>query len=253
MDEQPVILLTNDDGVNAEGLNALRTSLCEIAQTIVVAPELEQSGSSHSITLNRPLRYRQHDANIFAVNGTPVDCVYVALFSDCFLPRLPDLVVSGINHGMNLGTDIFYSGTVGAAREASIRGIPSIALSYAGTENFADIADQSTRFILNFLSQIDQSNLSILLNVNFPDGIFKGARDTMPARRTYNDHVLKRKDPRGRQYLWIGGNAVETNNPKGTDTEAIHDGYISISCLGLESTDENYQYIAKRLADTDLS
>ena len=124
MSERPLVLVSNDDGVNAAGLKALRTSMASWADVYTLAPETEQSAKSHSITLHHPLRFREVEARIFAVDGTPADCVYVAFFLKDFLPRKPDLVVSGINHGPNLGSDIYYSGTVAAAREGALRGVP---------------------------------------------------------------------------------------------------------------------------------
>src|SRR5687767_6159155 len=126
---RPLILISNDDGIHAEGLHALETALAEVGRTYVVAPETEQSATSHAITLSRPLRLRQLAARRFAVDGTPVDCVYVALHRPGLLPDRPAIVVSGINHGPNLGSDVFYSGTVAAAREGALRGIPAVAVS----------------------------------------------------------------------------------------------------------------------------
>src|SRR5690242_349876 len=132
MTARPVLLVTNDDGVHAEGLRLLRAALLPLGHVVVVAPSNEQSATSHSITLDRPLRHVEHAADVHAIDGTPADCVYLALFEPRFLPRRPDLVVSGVNHGANLGTSVFYSGTVAGAREAALRGIPAIAFSHDG-------------------------------------------------------------------------------------------------------------------------
>lgn len=248
MNERPVILLTNDDGVQAEGLLALKTAVKQFARPIVVAPSVERSASSHAITLHRPLRYRQLETDIFSLDGTPVDCVYMALYSDCFLPRRPDLVLSGINHGLNLGTDTHYSGTVGGAREAAIHGISSMALSYDGTNDFEQVADLAQRLISDFLKATHRSASVALLNVNFPKSTPLGGVTTSLARRYYQDHVVARQDPRGRNYLWVGGRAIENRDQAGTDAEAIRKGYVSITALAIEATDEQHFKVAERVA-----
>src|SRR5947207_14366132 len=130
--DAPLLLITNDDGVHAAGLQLLREALQPLGRVVVVAPTTEQSASSHAITIDRPLRHVQHGSDVHSIDGTPADCVYLALFEPRFLPRRPDVVLSGINHGTNLGTSVFYSGTVAGAREAALRGIPAIAFSYDG-------------------------------------------------------------------------------------------------------------------------
>src|SRR5688500_9165878 len=132
MGDRPLILVSNDDGVYAPGLAALREAVAELGEVVTVAPLTEQSAGSHSLTLSRPLRHREVAPGVHAIDGSPADCIYVALFHESMLPRRPDLVLSGVNHGPNLGSDVFYSGTVAAAREASLRGIPAIAFSNAG-------------------------------------------------------------------------------------------------------------------------
>ncbi|MBN1656114.1 MAG: 5'/3'-nucleotidase SurE [Deltaproteobacteria bacterium] len=248
MEGRPLILLTNDDGVYAEGLTALRRALTEVARTVVVAPAVERSASSHSITLQRPLRHKQLDADLFALDGTPVDCVFMALYSECFLPRRPDLVLSGINHGLNLGTDTLYSGTVGAAREAAIHGISAMALSYDDTEGFSRIADICLKLTCRLLESACESNSATLLNVNFPKGPINGGLTTSLARRYYQDHVVARHDPRGREYLWIGGRAIENKVEKGTDALAVKQGFISITALAIEAIDTNRLEVAEKLA-----
>src|SRR5262245_2510634 len=132
MAERPVLLLTNDDGILARGIKTLREALAPLGRVVVVAPTFEQSAMSHAITIDRPLRHTAHDQDVHSIDGTPADCVYLALFEPRFLPRRPDLVISGINHGTNLGTSIFYSGTVAGAREGALRGISAVAFSHAG-------------------------------------------------------------------------------------------------------------------------
>jgi 5'-nucleotidase len=252
MDDRPLILLTNDDGIQAEGLNALREALLPFARTVIVAPAVERSASSHSITLQRPLRYKRIDTDVFSLDGTPADCVYMALFSDCFLPTRPDLVLAGINHGLNLGTDIFYSGTVGAAREAAIHGVSAMALSYDDTKQFAQVADLSVRLTLNMLDAVRSSDSAALLNVNVPKGSIKGGVMTSLSRRYYQDNVVVRQDPRGHEYLWIGGRAIENSGTKGTDVEAVNQGYFSITALAMEATDTNQFEVAQRVAASCL-
>ncbi len=248
MNQRPVILLTNDDGVRAEGLLALRSAVMRIARPIVVAPAVERSASSHAITLQRPLRYKQLDTDVFSLDGTPVDCVYMALYSECFLPRRPDLVLSGINHGLNLGTDTHYSGTVGGAREAAIHGIPAMALSYDGSNDFDRVADLALQLARDFLDALRTSDSVALLNVNFPKTTPRGGLTTSLARRYYQDHVIARQDPRGRDYLWVGGRAIENREEAGTDAEAVRKGYVSITALAVEATDINHLEVAERVA-----
>src|SRR5690606_17768279 len=145
MAERPLILLSNDDGVAARGLRTLREALLAIGDVVTVAPATEQSANSHSLTLSRPLRHREVEEGVHSIDGTPADCIYVALYRERFLPRWPDLVVSGINHGYNLGTDVFYSGTVAAAREGALRGIPSIAFSLGPKGSFEEAAEVAVR------------------------------------------------------------------------------------------------------------
>lgn len=248
MSDRPLILLTNDDGVQAEGLRALRSAVMRIARPIVVAPSVERSASSHAITLQRPLRYKRLDTDVFSLDGTPVDCVYMALYSKCFLPRRPDLVLSGINHGLNLGTDTHYSGTVGGAREAVIHGVPAIALSYDGTKDFTRVADLAQQLASDFLEAMSASKSVALFNVNFPKATPRGALTASLARRHYQDHVVARQDPRGRDYLWVGGRAIENRDEAGTDAEAVRKGYVSITALAIEAIDENHLEVAERVA-----
>src|SRR5262245_61886880 len=132
MTDRPILLVTNDDGVHARGLHLLREALLPLGHVVVVAPTNEQSATSHAITIDRPLRHLQHATDVHSIDGTPADCVYLALFEPRFLPRRPALVVSGVNHGNNLGTSVFYSGTIAGAREGALRGIPAIAFSHDG-------------------------------------------------------------------------------------------------------------------------
>jgi 5'-nucleotidase len=226
-------LLSNDDGFRAKGLRALRDAFREVAEVIVCAPETEQSASSHALTLTRPLRLRDHGDQILSIDGTPADCVYVALHSgDRVLPRRPDLVVSGLNHGLNLGTDVFYSGTVAAAREGALRGIPALAVSASHRTDSAAAAVFATRIGAAVLDAALREPL--LLNVNFPPGDRWEARPTRLGARVYRDTVEFRIDPRGLEYLWLGGPGAEHRNMPGSDTEAFDSGIVGITPLVLD-------------------
>jgi 5'-nucleotidase len=230
---RPLVLLSNDDGVRAPGLLALREALLEIADVISVAPEHEQSATSHSLSLHRPLRFTEVGPGIFAIDGTPADCVYVALFaSDRFLPRPPTIVVSGINRGLNLAADVHYSGTVAAAREAALRGVRSVAFSADLDADVGAAARLSRRIVTAVLEEEDTSPL--LLNVNYPAGNNWKLRVARLGSRTYRDGVEIRKDPRGREYLWLGGPPGATHDSDDdTDTAAFDDGFATITPLSL--------------------
>ena len=230
---RPLILLSNDDGYRAEGLRVLREALQAVGDCVVCAPEREQSGSSQSISLHRPLRLHTESESIYAVDGTPVDSVYVALHSGRVLPRWPDLVVSGLNHGLNLGADVFYSGTVAAAREGALRGIPSLAVSAArGTDRqaAARTAAQIARGLLTARVQ-----RGLLLNVNFPPGRQWPLRATRLGSRKYGDEVQFRSDPRGGEYLWIGSGQIEHETCADTDTGAFEEGAVGVTALSLQA------------------
>src|SRR5262249_18268308 len=165
---RPLILVTNDDGVQAKGIQALRRAASVLADVVVMAPTREQSARSHAITIDRPLRHIEHERDLHSIDGTPADCVYLALYERRFLPRRPDLVLSGINHGPNLGTSVFYSGTVAAAREAAMRGIPAIAFSAFPDADFSALTPYVTRLTRALLSASVGDSHGVLLNVNFP-------------------------------------------------------------------------------------
>lgn len=263
----PLIVLSNDDGVHAEGLRALHAVLATFADVVVVAPLHEQSANSHSLTLARPLRHRTIEG-FHAIDGTPADCIYVALYGGRFVPRMPDLVVSGINHGYNLGSDTFYSGTVAAAREGALRGVPAIAFSLGmgrvesaarGSDErptmagLAPIAGDITRRLLAARSGVSLEDGAPLLNVNFPAGFAqpRGIRATRLGRRRYTDEVEVREDPRGREYLWIGGPNAFHDPAPGSDTEAVDEGFVSITPLALDATRDAHAALAARVAEED--
>jgi 5'-nucleotidase len=221
------ILVTNDDGIHSEGLQILERTLLEVGDVFVVAPAAEMSGASHSLTLSRPLRIRQIDNRHWTVDGTPTDCVTLALHQILKEDELPDVCVSGINHGGNLGDDATYSGTVAGALEATILGVPGIAISLVARDhfNFSDAA----RFALVAVRKILSEGLpdGTLLNMNVPRQGIKNARPVI------TEHI----DPRGKPYFWIGEQYFRSNAEDGTDYRAIEQGYVSITPLKSDMTD----------------
>ncbi len=248
---RPLILLSNDDGVAAPNLAAVRAALRRSADVVVCAPELNQSATSHSLSLHRILRLREVEAGVFAVDGTPADCVYTALHSGTrILPRRPDLVVSGMNHGLNLGVDVFYSGTVAAAREAAIRGLPAVAISAdEGADRAAAAALGAAIALATFAAYSSApTKAAPLLSVNIPPGISWPVRSTCLGSRLYTEEVEYRRDPRGREYLWIGGAGVRHDLVAGSDTEAHDEGAASITPLTLELTAASTAALAAAIA-----
>lgn len=235
MSDRPRILVTNDDGVYSEGLKKLAEAHRSIGDITIVAPDREQSASSHSLTLNRPLRILHLDEETWSVDGTPADCVNLAV-QHIMKQSRPDVVVSGINFGPNLGDDVTYSGTISAAFEGTILGIPSIAFSALIGENFS--FDRSAQFAARFTKLFLASNPAthVVMNLNFPLGQPKGVRVTHLGKRVYTEGVIERQDPRGRSYFWIGGEAPVWEEEEGTDFAAVDHGYISITPLHLDLT-----------------
>jgi 5'-nucleotidase len=233
---RPLILLSNDDGYTSRGLQIARRALEEHADVVTCAPETEQSAVSHALSLNRSLRLRHTapDAPIFAVDGTPADCVYVALHSGTrVLPRRPDLVVSGINRGLNLGQDAFYSGTIAAAREGALRGIPALAVSAEVGAELEPIAALTVRLALGLLPGDGSRRL---LSLNVPKAWNGEVRPARLGSRLYDETVDFRQDPRGREYLWIGGPGVTHASDPGSDTDAFDEGAASLTSLLLDLT-----------------
>ncbi|MEO8215862.1 MAG: 5'/3'-nucleotidase SurE [Acidobacteriota bacterium] len=238
----PRILVTNDDGVYSEGLRKLAAALTTIGEVTIVAPDREQSAASHALTLNRPLRLLQLQPNEWIVDGTPTDCVNLAVLH-LLKDRRPDIVVSGINFGPNLGDDVTYSGTISAAFEGALLNIPSIAFSALIGENFsfdrcATFAAALTRHVL-----AGDRDPGIILNVNFPVEVFQGVRVTRLGKRLYSEGVVERLDPRGKKYFWIGGDAPSWQTAEGTDFAAVSSGFVSITPLHLDLT--HHQSIEK--------
>lgn len=251
---RPLILLSNDDGFFSTGLVALRDALAAVGDVIVCAPATNQSASSHSLTLGRVLRLHGVDETTFALDGTPADCVYVALHSgERVLPRRPDLVVSGMNHGPNLGVDVIYSGTVAAAREGAQRGIPSVAVSadhHAAQESAAALgANVVRRFWERVAGSTFGERAAPLLNVNVPPGDGWEIASTRLGQRLYDDEVVYRDDPRGREYLWIGGKNVRHDQAEGTDTAAWDAGVASVTPLTLELFEPRFATLATEILD----
>jgi 5'-nucleotidase len=232
----PLLLVTNDDGVHAAGIRALAKALGALGEVWVVAPETEQSSTSHAITLSRPLRLREVSPRTWTVDGTPADCTYVALHHHHLLPRRPAVVVSGINMGLNLGTDVFYSGTVAGAREGALRGIAAVAFSMPSRADAARCAVRARSLVARLLAW-RRAHLEApppLLNVNLTVERPKGTRVCSLGVRDYDNLVEVRSDPRGRQYLWIGGPSVKHPKIAGSDTEAHEEGYTSVTALRLD-------------------
>lgn len=258
MHARPLLLVTNDDGVFAPGLEALKEACARFADVVVVAPERNQSANSHSVTLHRPLRHRVLAHGVHALDGTPADCVYVALHHAEVLGRRPAAVVSGINHGANLGQDVYYSGTVAAAREGALRGLPSIAFSQCGGSIGAHAAAWAGRLVERLVTVATAGVSSPLINVNFPEGAaFGGVRATVLGLRRYGDQVTTRQDPRGQDYLWLGGPALATragiDDAPDTDTAAVAQGFVSVTALCLNPTSESHRNLAAHLADVPVT
>lgn len=246
---RPLVLVSNDDGYTSPGLRSLHDALKSWADVIVVAPETEQSAMSHSLSLHRPLRARSVEPDIFAIDGTPADCVYVALHAETrFLPRWPDLVCSGINRGLNLGQDAFYSGTIAAAREGALRGIPAIASSAHLKADLSMVAELTSR-LARSLWDVTKSAAGAgmrsipsvfrntpLFNLNVPREWNGKVMRTRLGSRIYEEIIDFRTDPRGREYFWIGGPGVRHERDSGSDTDAYDDGYASLTPLVLDLT-----------------
>lgn len=238
MSKKPVILITNDDGIDAQGIQALRRGLSRIADTRVFAPMSQKSGASHSFSLRKPLEVVWRDRTTAAVDGTPTDCVMLAVRG--LLGERPDLVVSGINHGPNLGDDVTYSGTVAGAMEGTLLGIPSIAVSCVSWNEcrFRSAVHYAVRVARQVLKRGLPRNT--LLNVNVPNaalGSIKGVRFTKLGKRIYRDMIVETKRPDGRQYFMIDGADPDWERQPSTDFEAIEQGMVSITPFHLDWTD----------------
>ena len=232
-----LILLSNDDGVASEGLQSLRETLSKTDDVWVVAPDSERTCIAHAITLHKPLRIKELGDHVFSTNGTPADSVLLAL--KVVLPGKPDLVISGINMGPNMGQDVNYSGTVAAAKEAAFAGCVSLAVSLNGRSDF--LFRDATRSVVDLIRLVKGNNLppSTLLNVNIPNLPYeklKGFVVTSLGKRIYNGNIIERTDPRGGPYYWIGGDGEGFEAILGTDLHAVDSGYISLTPLHWDST-----------------
>jgi len=232
----PTILVTNDDGIHSEGIVALEESLRVLGDVTTVAPAHEMSAASHSLTLSRPLRIDRIDERHFSVDGTPTDCVTLAM-KVILAESPPDIVVSGINKGGNLGDDVTYSGTVAGALEASIYGLPGLAISLVQRTGFdfrpaAEFATELARRVLS-----DGLPPGTLLNVNVPPGPIRGVRITRQGNKIVRPTIIEGTDPRQRKYYWIGEESVTWNDEDGTDYHALRRGLVSMTPLRNDLTD----------------
>lgn len=232
------ILVSNDDGVLAPGIALLAEACQTVGQVTVVAPDREQSGTSHSLTLHRPLRpMRRHDGS-FQVDGTPTDCVLLAV--GALMPERPSFVFSGVNHGPNMGEDVLYSGTVSAAMEAVTLGIPGIAFSFASRESEIMLSYKETvATLVRRIVAVKTFPKNMILNINLPGidaGQVKGMRVTKLGSRFFSEGLTRMKDPWGREVFWIGGGEITWTGDAESDHQAVHDGYISITPLHMDLT-----------------
>jgi len=234
----PRILVSNDDGHASEGIRALAEAMAPLAEVWVVAPEAEQSAASHAISIHRPLRLREVRPRWYAVDGTPTDCSWLGIHH-VMKGRRPDLVVSGINHGPNLADDVTYSGTVAAAMEASLIGVPAIAFSLAtrGPFDFSHAARFAQRLVAAALAETLPPHM--LLNVNVPAGEPAGYAVTRLGRHSYGSDVVEKTDPRGRKYYWIGGTEYQHEDIPGSDCNLVlRERRVSVTPLHMDLTDE---------------
>jgi 5'-nucleotidase len=225
----PRILVTNDDGVHSEGITALASAMQALGDVTVVAPVAEASAIGHALTLARPLRVEQVRDRVFSVDGTPTDCVNVAITH--VLGAKPDLIVSGINKGLNVGDDVTYSGTVSGALEGALLGVPSIAVSAERVRGFEFDFPPAARAAAHVAALILERGLPkfTLLNINVPYGTNRGMRVTVQAKRNHLTVVDERTDPRGRRYYWIEEGQNDWEPHDRSDYQAVRDGYISLT------------------------
>ncbi|MEI6153332.1 MAG: 5'/3'-nucleotidase SurE [Deltaproteobacteria bacterium] len=242
-----LILLTNDDGIDSEGLVLLKDRLSKQHEVCTIAPERERTCIGHAVTIHKPLRIKEVGKGLFSTNGTPADCVLLGI--RVLLRKKPDLIISGINKGPNMGQDVNYSGTVAAAKEGAFLGISSMAISIGARADylFNDAIAVINEIIEKSRNVTFPDQTFLIINIpNIPQRNIKGFMVTRLGKRIYNDAVIERVDPRGGKYYWIGGNGVSFESIEGTDFYAIEKGYTSITPLGLDITSNNSIDIFKR-------
>ena len=235
-------LVTNDDGILAHGLDCLVAAASPLGEVTVVAPDREQSATSHSLTLHHPLRPIARGERRWQVDGTPTDCVMLAV--EALMPQRPDWVLSGVNHGQNMGEDVLYSGTVAAAMEGLVLGVPSIAISFAGGDLRADVSQLKEQVpvltrVLSHITSLPEFPPNTLLNVNLPAKAARHPHDirlTRLGRRSFSQSVMPMRDPWGREIFWIGGGSVSWSGEGDSDFRAIEDGCVSVTPLHLDLT-----------------
>lgn len=235
-DKKLKILLSNDDGVFADGIHALAAAISDLAEVIIVAPDRNRSGASNSLTLEQPLRVSKVAPNTYSVQGTPTDCVHFAL-NELLKNSMPDLVLTGINHGANLGDDVLYSGTVAAAMEGHFLGVQSIAFSLVGNQHFSTAGKIARQLVEQHLRRPIPTNR--LLNVNVPDVPFEelaGTQVTRLGARHHAESMIKQKDPRGHDIYWLGPPGKEQDAGEGTDFYAIEHRFVSLTPMQVDLT-----------------
>ncbi len=239
----PKILLSNDDGINADGLRALERIAQAISDDIwVVAPETEQSGAGHSLTLHLPVRVRKIEARRFAVSGTPTDCVLLALKQIIPAKQKPTLLLSGVNRGSNVGDDVTYSGTVAAAMEGTVLNIPSIALSLLTEDSEKAHWETAEKFAPEIIKKLIAVGWAenTLINLNFPNcaaSKVRGVKVCSQGKRMMTVKLSERADPKGRPYFWLGGDRDNTPEKTGVDIDFLENGYITVTPINMDMTD----------------
>lgn len=250
--QRPLILVSNDDGVHAPGIHALAQAVQDFAEVVVVAPHVEQSATSQSITIKIPLRCQQISESVYGLEGTPADCVLFGI--NQILKRTPDFVLSGINRGANLGSDTLYSGTVGAALEGALKGVKSMAISCHGHHTSVMHYDSAARIARYIVEHEDvfflESNSLINVNVpNLPINEIRGIQPALLGKRIYDPKFVEGTDPRGSKYYWTGGSNGEYEDIPGSDCEIVHRKFVSVTALRASLFDEQgHERLRKQLS-----
>lgn len=236
---RPLILVTNDDGVMAPGISALAEAAAPLGDVVVFGPDRNRSGVSHMISLMKPLRAHEIRENWWMIDGSPADCVYLGVHE--LLPRRPDLVLSGVNAGPNMSFDVHYSGTVGAAMEGTLLGIPAIAVSLVDPQ--AGSFERAARFAAQVAGEVLEGGLptNVTLNINVPGGEPSAWQATFLGHRLFRHSVFRRDDPRGGTYYWIGGVPAEPHDIPGSDCNAVAEGLISVTPLAVDMTSNRHR------------